>query len=72
MGALECDEAVEVSLSVAIRASSASSASSALIALIALSGLMLLIAADYTTARHAGILNCFHLVIAFTTHPPSS
>jgi hypothetical protein len=66
MGALECDEAVEVSLSVAIRASSASSA------LIALSGLMLLIAADYTTARHAGILNCFHLVIAFTTHPPSS
>jgi hypothetical protein len=69
MGALECDEAVEVSLSVAIRASSASSASSALIAL---SGLMLLIAADYTTARHAGILNCFHLVIAFTTHPPSS
>lgn len=69
MGALECDEAVEVSLSVAIRASSASSA---LIALIALSGLMLLIAADYTTARHAGILNCFHLVIAFTTHPPSS
>jgi hypothetical protein len=69
MGALECDEAVEVSLSVAIRASSASSA---LIALSALSGLMLLIAADYTTARHAGILNCFHLVIAFTTHPPSS
>jgi hypothetical protein len=27
--------------------------------------------ADYTAARTAGILNCFHLVIAFTTHPAS-
>jgi hypothetical protein len=69
MGALESNEAVGVSLSIVIRASGASSALSTLSTL---SGLMVLIAADYTAARRAGILNCFHPMIAFTTHPAFS